>query len=59
MYMVILETMFCTSVHGEAIPLQKGSCSLAGLKSCCMDTNASLPSHSGCVASMKVAELHP
>ena len=46
-------------ISGEAIPLQKGSCSLTGLKSCCMDTNASLPSHSGCVASMKVAELHP
>ena len=46
-------------IGGEAIPLQKGSCSLAGLKSCCMDTNASLPSHSGCVASMKVAELQP
>ena len=48
-------------IGGEAIPLQKkGSCSLARLKACCtvLDTNASLPSHSECVASMKVAELH-
>ena len=45
-------------IGGEAIPLQKGSCSLAGLKSCCtvLDTNASLPSHSECVA-VEDAEL--
>ena len=48
-------------IGGEVIPLQKkGSCSLARLKACrtVLDTNASLPSHSECVASMKVAELH-
>ena len=48
-------------IGGEAISLQKGSCSLAGLKSCCtvLDTNASLPSHSQSVASMNVAKLQP
>ena len=48
-------------IGGEVIPLQKGSCSLAQLKACCtvLDTNASLPSHSECVASMKVAQLQP
>ena len=48
-------------IGGEVIPLQKkGSCSLARLKACrtVLDTNASLSSHSECVASMKVAELH-
>ena len=47
-------------IGGEAIPLKKGSCSLARLKAChtVLDTNASLPSHSECVASVKVAELH-